>query len=246
MSDPLLVTAYRRAPVAGARAIRRSARRCASGSCRCAWHPDAAEHDGAIAARRSAWPRARARGSCACRSSRCSPYFAVDARRARAPAGVEPEPLPGGADLRVRGRRSRPRPACSCTRRCYEARRRDGGLGLQHRVRGRARRRARRAHAARPTCRSPRATTRTRGSGPATPAGRSSTDRDARVRLPDVLGPVVPGDVARRTRSRGAEVLVYPTAIGSEPDHPDFDTEPLWEQVIRAKGIMNGTFMIVP
>ena len=27
---------------------------------------------------------------------------------------------------------------------------------------------------------------------------------------------------------------MYPTAIGSEPDHPDFDTEPLWEQVIRA------------
>ncbi len=42
----------------------------------------------------------------------------------------------------------------------------------------------------------------------------------------------------------GAEVLVYPTAIGSEPDHPAFDTEPLWEQVIRAQGIMNGTFMI--
>ena len=27
-------------------------------------------------------------------------------------------------------------------------------------------------------------------------------------------------------------MIVYPTAIGSEPDHPDFDTEPLWEQVI--------------
>ena len=42
----------------------------------------------------------------------------------------------------------------------------------------------------------------------------------------------------------GAEVIVYPTAIGSEPDHPGFDTEPLWEQVIRANGIANGTFMI--
>ena len=39
---------------------------------------------------------------------------------------------------------------------------------------------------------------------------------------------------------------MYPTAIGSEPDHPDFDTEPLWEQVIRAHGITNGTFMVVP
>ena len=44
----------------------------------------------------------------------------------------------------------------------------------------------------------------------------------------------------------GAEVIVYPTAIGSEPDHPGFDTEPLWEQVIRAHGIANGTFMVVP
>jgi N-carbamoylputrescine amidase len=43
---------------------------------------------------------------------------------------------------------------------------------------------------------------------------------------------------------RGAEVLVYPTAIGSEPEHPDFDSEPQWERVIIANGIMNGTFMI--
>ena len=39
-------------------------------------------------------------------------------------------------------------------------------------------------------------------------------------------------------------MIVYPTAIGSEPDHPGFDTEPLWEQVIRANGITNGTFMV--
>ena len=39
---------------------------------------------------------------------------------------------------------------------------------------------------------------------------------------------------------------MYPTAIGSEPDHPGFDTEPLWEQVIRAHGIANGMFMVVP
>ena len=39
-------------------------------------------------------------------------------------------------------------------------------------------------------------------------------------------------------------MIVYPTAIGSEPDHPGFDTEPLWEQVIRANGIANGTFMV--
>lgn len=51
-------------------------------------------------------------------------------------------------------------------------------------------------------------------------------------------------ELARAYSLAGAEVLVYPTAIGSEPDHPGFDTEPLWEQVIVANGIANGTFMV--
>ena len=51
-------------------------------------------------------------------------------------------------------------------------------------------------------------------------------------------------ELARAYSLAGAEVLVYPTAIGSEPDHPDFDTEPLWERVITANGIANGTFMV--
>ncbi len=51
-------------------------------------------------------------------------------------------------------------------------------------------------------------------------------------------------EVARAYGLAGAEVLVYPTAIGSEPDHPGFDTEPLWQQVIVANGIANGTFMV--
>jgi N-carbamoylputrescine amidase len=53
-------------------------------------------------------------------------------------------------------------------------------------------------------------------------------------------------EVARNYSLRGAQVLAYPTAIGSEPDHPDFDTEPLWRQVIVSHGIANGTFMVVP
>jgi N-carbamoylputrescine amidase len=51
-------------------------------------------------------------------------------------------------------------------------------------------------------------------------------------------------ELARAYSLEGAEVIVYPTAIGSEPDHPDFDTEPLWQQVIVAAGIANGTFMV--
>jgi N-carbamoylputrescine amidase len=53
-------------------------------------------------------------------------------------------------------------------------------------------------------------------------------------------------EVARLYSLGGAEVLVYPTAIGSEPNFPDFDTQPLWQQVIVANGIANGTFMVVP
>lgn len=53
-------------------------------------------------------------------------------------------------------------------------------------------------------------------------------------------------EVARAYSLAGAEVLVYPTAIGSEPDHPDFDTAPLWRHVITANGINSGMFMVVP
>ncbi|HXE45169.1 MAG TPA: nitrilase-related carbon-nitrogen hydrolase [Conexibacter sp.] len=51
-------------------------------------------------------------------------------------------------------------------------------------------------------------------------------------------------ELARAYALAGADAIVYPTAIGSEPDHPEFDTEPLWERVIVANGIANGTFMV--
>ncbi|BDQ00463.1 nitrilase-related carbon-nitrogen hydrolase [Aquiluna sp. KACHI24] len=53
-------------------------------------------------------------------------------------------------------------------------------------------------------------------------------------------------EVARAYGLRGADVLCYPTAIGSEPDHPDFDTEPLWRQTIIGHAIANGLFIVVP
>ncbi|ROO85148.1 N-carbamoylputrescine amidase [Actinocorallia herbida] len=53
-------------------------------------------------------------------------------------------------------------------------------------------------------------------------------------------------EVARANALAGADLIAYPTAIGSEPDHPDFDTAPLWRQVIVGNGIANGTFMVVP
>ena len=66
---------------------------------------------------------------------------------------------------------------------------------------------------------------------------------DARVGCPTCWDQWFP-ELARAYSLAGAEVLIYPTAIGSEPDHPGFDTEPLWQQVIVANGIANGTFMI--
>jgi N-carbamoylputrescine amidase len=66
---------------------------------------------------------------------------------------------------------------------------------------------------------------------------------DARLGFPTCWDQWFP-ELARVYSLAGAEVIVYPTAIGSEPDHPDFDTEPLWEKVIVANGIANGTFMV--
>jgi N-carbamoylputrescine amidase len=51
-------------------------------------------------------------------------------------------------------------------------------------------------------------------------------------------------ELARAYSLEGAEVIIYPTAIGSEPDHPGFDTQPLWQQVIVGNGVANGTFMV--
>ena len=70
-------------------------------------------------------------------------------------------------------------------------------------------------------------------------------DVDAQFGLPTCWDEWFP-EVARNYSLRGAEILVYPTAIGSEPDHPQFDTEPLWRQVIVGNAIANGTFMVVP
>ena len=66
---------------------------------------------------------------------------------------------------------------------------------------------------------------------------------DARFGFPTCWDQWFP-ELARAYSLGGAEVIVYPTAIGSEPDHPDFDTQPLWERVITGNGIANGTFMV--
>ena len=66
---------------------------------------------------------------------------------------------------------------------------------------------------------------------------------DAHLGLPTCWDQWFP-EVARAYSLEGADVLVYPTAIGSEPEHPELDTQPLWEQVIRGNAIANGVFMV--
>lgn len=43
---------------------------------------------------------------------------------------------------------------------------------------------------------------------------------------------------------KGAEILVYPTAIGDEPTAPGFNSQPMWQKVMVAQGIMSNTFVI--
>jgi len=70
-----------------------------------------------------------------------------------------------------------------------------------------------------------------------------TADGEAKLGCPTCWDQWFP-ELARAYSLEGAEVLIYPTAIGSEPDHPDFDTQPLWQQVIVANGVANGTFMV--
>jgi N-carbamoylputrescine amidase len=51
-------------------------------------------------------------------------------------------------------------------------------------------------------------------------------------------------ELARCLSLDGASVIVYPTAIGSEPHMPEADTQPMWRQMIAANGLANSTFMI--
>lgn len=50
-------------------------------------------------------------------------------------------------------------------------------------------------------------------------------------------------EVARILALQGAEILFYPSAIGSEPDHPELSTRRAWEKAISAHGISNGVFV---
>ncbi|TWT47401.1 N-carbamoyl-D-amino acid hydrolase [Botrimarina hoheduenensis] len=50
-------------------------------------------------------------------------------------------------------------------------------------------------------------------------------------------------EVARIMALMGAEILFYPSAIGSEPDEPELSTQEAWKTVIRAHGVANNVFV---
>ncbi|MCB0163847.1 MAG: carbon-nitrogen hydrolase [Anaerolineae bacterium] len=50
-------------------------------------------------------------------------------------------------------------------------------------------------------------------------------------------------EAARIFALQGAEIIFYPTAIGSEPDRPDYNSAAAWRTIIRSHGIANGVFV---
>jgi len=50
-------------------------------------------------------------------------------------------------------------------------------------------------------------------------------------------------EFARILALKGAQLIVFPSAIGSEIAEPDYDSRPSWEHVMRAQAIMNRVFI---
>lgn len=53
-------------------------------------------------------------------------------------------------------------------------------------------------------------------------------------------------EVARIFALQGAGIIFYPSAIGSEPDRPDYSSAEAWKTVIRSHAITNGVFVAAP
>ncbi len=67
--------------------------------------------------------------------------------------------------------------------------------------------------------------------------------------LPDVNLAIPTGydqwfpELARIVALKGAELIAYPTAIGSEPSEPGFDSRDAWTTILRSHAIANGVFV---
>jgi N-carbamoylputrescine amidase len=206
------------------------------------WHADPEEHRAALAAGVRLAAAEGAKLVCL-QELTLSPYFAVDPGGPQA-VGAEPEDLPGGATHSFAAAVAAEN-GVHVHASLYERADAEDGLGFNTAIvvspDGELVARTRKLHI---PITAGYYEDRYFRQGPAGPEPFPTLALgDARFGLPTCWDQWFP-ELARSYSLEGAEVLVYPTAIGSEPDHPDFDTEPLWERVIIANGIANGLFMV--
>jgi N-carbamoylputrescine amidase len=205
------------------------------------WHPDPDEHRAALATGVRLAAEAGARLVCL-QELTLSRYFAVDAAGPSA-VGAEPEELPGGPTHRFAAEVAAAN-GVHVHASLYERADGEDGLGFNTAVLiapdGELLARTRKLHI---PVTAGYYEDRYFRPGPAADAFPVTAVGEAKLGLPTCWDQWFP-ELARAYSLEGAEVLIYPTAIGSEPDHPEFDTEPLWERVIVANGIANGVFMV--
>ena len=206
------------------------------------WHPDPAEHEAALAAGIRLAAAHGARLVCL-QELTLSPYFAVDPT-GPAGGGVEPEPLSDGPTHQFASRLAAETGAYVHAS-LYEQADAPDGLGYNTAIvvspGGELVARTRKLHI--PVTEGYYEDKWFRPGPPGPDAYPLLALDGAQLGLPTCWDQWFP-ELARAYSLRGADVLVYPTAIGSEPGHPGFDTEPLWERVIVGNAIANGTFMI--
>ncbi|MBX5468584.1 MAG: hydrolase [Thermoleophilaceae bacterium] len=206
------------------------------------WHPDPDEHKAALAEGVRMAAAEGARLVCL-QELTLSRYFAITPGGPEA-AGAEPEPVPDGPTCRFAAELARETGAWVHAS-LYERADGDDGLGFNTAVvlspDGSLAGRTRKLHI--PVTAGYHEDRYFRPG----PAGEDAFPvvglEQGRFGFPTCWDQWFP-ELARAYSLAGADVLVYPTAIGSEPEHPEFDTEPLWERVIVANGIANGTFMV--
>jgi N-carbamoylputrescine amidase len=210
------------------------------------WYEDPEEHQAALADGIRAAAGAGARIVCL-QELTLSPYFAITPDGPQA-AGATPEELESGPTVSF-ARRLAAETGAHVHASLYERADGDDGLGFNTAVvvapDGRLVSRTRKLHI---PVTAGYYEDRYFRPGPATGepfplTALPTPDGDVQLGCPTCWDQWFP-ELARAYSLAGAEVLIYPTAIGSEPDHPDFDTQPLWQQVIVANGVANGTFMV--
>jgi len=206
------------------------------------WHEDPEEHQAALA---QGIHMAAAEGAklVCLQELTLSPYFAITPDGPSA-LGVEPEPLPGGPTHTFASALAQ-ETGVYVHASLFERADADDGLGFNTAIvvapDGSLAARTRKLHI--PVTAGYYEDKYFRPGPPGDDAYPVVALADARFGFPTCWDQWFP-ELARAYSLAGAEVLVYPTAIGSEPDHPDFDTQPLWQHVIVGNGITNGTFMI--